>query len=90
VVLFLLDNAPAPRALVTHKKTDKTGLPISRSPSAFPEFDPVGLPRTTRIEKQLNLRHFSSDTKVIAAMETWLDGKYSEFLEINAKVKATG
>jgi hypothetical protein len=24
-------------------------------------------------------RHFSSDTEVIAAAETWLDGKHSEF-----------
>jgi len=27
----------------------------------------------------LKVRHFSSDVEVIAAAETWLDGKHSEF-----------
>jgi len=30
------------------------------------------------LKKQLKGRHFSSDTEVIAAMETWLDGQPSE------------
>jgi hypothetical protein len=30
------------------------------------------------MKKQLKGRHFSSDTEVIAAAETWLDGQYSE------------
>ena len=30
-------------------------------------------------KKQLKGRHFSSDVKVIAAAETWLDGQPSEF-----------
>jgi hypothetical protein len=30
-------------------------------------------------KKQLKGRHFSSDAKVIAAVETWLDGQPSEF-----------
>ena len=31
------------------------------------------------LKKQLKGRHFSSDTEVIAAAETWLDGQPSEF-----------
>jgi len=30
-------------------------------------------------KKQLKSRHFSSDTEIIAAAETWLDGKPSDF-----------
>ena len=30
-------------------------------------------------KKQLKVRHFSSDTEVIGAAETWLDGQISEF-----------
>jgi len=33
----------------------------------------------TRIKKQLKGRHFSSDTDVIVAAETWLDGHPSDF-----------
>jgi len=32
-------------------------------------------------------RHFSSDTKVIAAAKTWLDGQPSESFERLAKVR---
>ena len=31
------------------------------------------------LKKQLKGRHFSSDTDVIAAASTWLDGQHSEF-----------
>jgi len=34
----------------------------------------------TRLKKQLKGRHFSSDTEVIAAAETCLDGQPSEFV----------
>ena len=44
---------------------------------------PVGLPSFPWTEKkQLKGRHFSSDTEVIAAAETWLDGQLSEFFLI--------
>ena len=32
-----------------------------------------------KLKKQLKVRHISSDTKVIVAAETWLDGQRSEF-----------
>ena len=34
-------------------------------------------------KKQLIGRHFSSDAEVIAAAETWLDGKRSDFFFLN-------
>jgi len=43
------------------------------------------------LKKQLQGRNFSSDSEVIAAAETWLDGQPSElFFEWLAKVRATG
>ena len=33
----------------------------------------------TEKKKQLKVRHFSSDTEVIAAAVTWLDGQRSDF-----------
>jgi len=38
----------------------------------------------------LKISHFSSDSEVIFAVETWLDGQTSEFFEWSAKVRATG
>jgi len=31
------------------------------------------------LQKQLNVRHFSSDAEAIAVAETWLEGQHSEF-----------
>jgi len=31
------------------------------------------------MKKQLKVRHFSSDAKIIVAAETWLDGQLSGF-----------
>jgi hypothetical protein len=36
-------------------------------------------------KKQLKSRHFSSDAEVIAAAETWLDGKTSIFFLVTCK-----
>jgi len=36
-------------------------------------------------KKQLKVRHFSSDSDVIAAAETWLDGQISEFFKVACK-----
>jgi hypothetical protein len=55
-VLFLHDNAPAHRALVT-LKIDHT--PYSLTPSEYHLFP--------GLKKQLKGRHFSSDTEVISA-----------------------
>jgi hypothetical protein len=47
-------------------------------------------PYPTRLQKQLKVRHFSSEAEVIAAAETWLDGQTSEFFsffDLLAKVR---
>ena len=42
-------------------------------------------------KKQLEVRHFSSEEKVVAAAETRLDGQHSDFFfDGLAKVRATG
>ena len=62
------------------RKTGLPGLPMSWSHTLFSGSDPVGQPLFPLTEKkQLKVRHFSSDAEVIAAAETWLDGKHSEF-----------
>ena len=35
--------------------------------------------KSTRLKKQFKGRHFSSNSEVIAAVETWLDGQTSDF-----------
>jgi hypothetical protein len=60
---------------------------MSWSPTLFSWSDPVGLPPVPWTEKQLKCRHFSSDTEVIAAAETWLDGQPSEIFEWLAKLQ---
>jgi hypothetical protein len=40
------------------------------------------------LKKQLNCRHFSSGTEVIAAALTWVDGQISEFFEWFEKGRA--
>jgi hypothetical protein len=42
------------------------------------------------LKKQLKILDFSSNTDVITAAETWLDGQESEFFELLAKCRATG
>ena len=62
------------------EETGLPGLPVSWSPTLFSGSGPVALPTVlwTEIKKQLKIHHFSSDTEVIAAAETWLDGQLSE------------
>ena len=57
-VLFLHDNAPAHRALVTCKKTGLPGLSLSWSPTLFFRFDPVGLPHAHWTEKSIERSPF--------------------------------
>jgi hypothetical protein len=42
------------------------------------------------LKKQLKARHFSSDTEVIAAAETWFDGQVLNFFQWLEYVRATG
>jgi len=78
-VLFLHNNAPAHRALATHKKLAYLGFQCPDHPPYSPDLDLSDYHLFPGLKKQLKGHHFSSDTEVTAATETWLDGQLSEF-----------
>jgi len=78
-VLFLHDNAPAHWALATQKKLAYLGFQCIDHPPYSPDLAPSDYHLFTALEKQLKGRHFSSNTEVIAVVETWFDGQPSEF-----------
>jgi len=51
---------------------------------------PEDEPTVSKLKKQLKGRHFSSNGKVIAAAETWLDGQSSEFFLVACKSYSNG
>ena len=69
-VLFLHDNAPAHRALTTHKKLAYLGFQCLDHPPYSPDLAPSDYHLFPGLKKQLKVRHFSSDAEVIAAAET--------------------
>ena len=78
-VLFLHDNAPAHRVLATQKKLAYLGFQCLDHPPYSPDLAPSDYHLFPGLKNQLKCRHFSSDTEVIAAAETWLDGQLSDF-----------
>jgi len=79
-VLFLHNNAPAHRALATQKKLAYLAFQCLDHPPYSPDLALSDYHLFSRMIKQLNVRHFSSDAEVIATAETWLDGQNSEVL----------
>ena len=90
--LVLARQCPGSPGTCNPEETGMPGRPVSWSPTLFSGSIRVGLPPVTWTEKkQLTVRHFSSNTEVIAVAETWLDGQTSDFFfEWLAKVTATG
>jgi len=78
-VLFLHDNAPAHRALATQKKLAYLGFQRLEHPPYSLDLALSDYHLFAGLKKQLKGRHFSSNTEVIAAAETLLDGQTSEF-----------
>ena len=78
-VLFLHDNAPAHRPLATQKKLAYLGFQCLDHPPYSPDLAPSDYHLFSGLENQLKGRHFSSEVKVIAAAETWLDGQFLIF-----------
>jgi len=76
--LFFHENAPAHRALATQKKLDYLGFQCLDHPTYSPDLGPSDYHLFPGLKKQLKGRHYSSDARVIAAAETWLDGQSSE------------
>jgi histone-lysine N-methyltransferase SETMAR len=75
----LHDKAPSHRALATQKKLTYLGYQCLDHPPYSPELAPSDYHLFPELKKQLKGGHFSSDTEIIAAAETWLDGQQSEF-----------
>jgi len=61
VVLFLHDNVPSHRALVTQKKLAYVGFQCLDHPPCSPVLSPSDYHLFSGLNKQLNVRHFSSD-----------------------------
>jgi len=78
VVLLLHDNAPAHRALAIRKKLAYLGFRCLDYPPYSPDLAPSDYLLFPGLRKQLKGCHFSSESEVIAAAETWLDGQPSE------------
>jgi histone-lysine N-methyltransferase SETMAR len=88
--LFLHDKAPTTRSLATQKKVAYPGLQYLDHPPYSPHLAQSDNLLFPGLRKQLKCRHFSSDAKVTAASEIWLDGQFSDFFEWLANVRATG
>ena len=74
------DNAPAHRALAAQKKLAYVGFQCLDHPPYSPDLAPSDCHLYPGLQKQLKVRHLSSNAEVTAAAETWLDGQHSEFL----------
>ena len=81
-VLFLHENARAHRTLATQKKQAYLGLQCLDHPPCSQDLAPSDYHLFRGLEKQLKVRHLSSDAEVISAADTWLDGQLSEFFLI--------
>ena len=88
-VLFL-HNSPTQWALATQRKLAYLGFHCPNHPPYSPDMAPSDYRLFPGLKKQLQGRHFSSDAEVIAAAETWLDGKHYDFFKMLAKVRETG
>ena len=77
--LVLARHCPDSPGTCNPLETGLPGFPMPWSHTQFSGCGPVGLPPVPCIEKQLKGRPFSSDTEVIAAAETRLDGQLSDF-----------
>ena len=89
---FLHDNAPAHVALATQKKLVYLGFQCLDHPPYSLDLAPSEYHLFPGLKEQLEGHHFSSNVKVIAAAETWLDGQTSDFFffEWLVNVRATG
>ena len=84
--LVLTRQCPGSPGTWNPEETGLSRLPVFWSPTLLSGSGPFGLPPFLCTEKkQLKDRHFSSDTEVISAAETWLNGQISEFFWVACK-----
>jgi len=79
ILLFLHDNTPAIRTLAIQKELAYLGFQCLDHPPYSPDLASWDYNLFSGLKKKLKSRHFSFETEVIAAAETWLDGQYSDF-----------
>ena len=79
-VLVLEWQSPAHLALAPRKNLTYLGFECLDYPPFPPDLAPSDYYLLSGPKKHLKGRHFSSETEVIAAAKTWLDGQSSEFL----------
>jgi len=79
VVFFLHENSPAHGALATQKKLAYLGFQCLDHPPYSQDLTLSDYHQFPGLKKQLKGHNFSSNAEIIAAAETWLYGKYSEF-----------
>ena len=72
---------PAHRALATQKKLAYLGFQCLDHPPYSLDVTPSDYHLFPGLKKKLKVRNFSSDSEVIVAAETWLDGQSSDFFE---------
>jgi len=77
--LVLARKCPFSQGTCNPKETCLPGLPMSWSPTLFPDLVRSDYHLFPGLKKQLKGRHFSSDAEVIPAAETWLDGQHCDF-----------
>ena len=77
--MFSHDNAPAHRELATQKILAYLGFQCLDHPPYSPDLAASDCYLFPGLKKQLKGRYFSSETEVIAAADTWLDGQHSDF-----------
>ena len=82
MVLFLHDNNPVHLAHATQKKLAYLGFQCLDHEPYSPDLAPSDYHLLPGQKKQLNVRHFSCDAKVIFAVETCLGGQYYDFLSV--------
>jgi len=68
-----------PGSPATCKKMAYLGFQFLDHPPYSPDLAPTDYHLFRGLKKQLKSCHFSSYAEVIAAVETWLDGQYSDF-----------
>jgi len=77
--MFLHDNAPAHWVLATQKKLAYLHFQFLDHIPYSSDLAPSDYHLFSGLKKQLKGGRFSSEAKVIAAAETWLDGQTAEF-----------
>jgi len=77
-ILFFHDNAPAHRALATQRKLAYPGFQFLDHLPYSPDLSPLDYQLFPGLKKQRKSRHFSSDTEVVPAADTWLGGQTSD------------